>query len=255
MPEPKSPKPSSAKPARKSDLPLDARLSNTLVREIIDNHYPPGSWLREQEISARHGVSRASVREALRNVAYAGFVDIQPWRGAQVAQISKGDLLDIFSLLEQTYARCAAWAAERFPESALVRLDEMMVQVEDAVAKRSPNYDLDTLSFGIGQLVGRNSGSRLAYRMLVQVGNLALWQQRILLPGSDHTAQQSLSAHRVLASAIKAREPEIAEAAARMIVMITRRSLAERDFGPAREAHNPPRPRRRESDKRAAEGG
>lgn len=252
MPESKS---AASKQTRKSDLPLDARLSNTLVREIIANHYPPGSWLREQEISARHGVSRASVREALRNVAYAGFVDIQPWRGAQVAQISKGDLLDIFSLLEQTYARCAAWAAERFPESAFPRLDELMSQVEGAVAKHSPKYDQDTLSFAIGQLIGRNSGSRLAYRMLVQVGNLALWQQRILLPGSDHTAQQSVCAHRVLVSAIKAREPEIAEAAARMIVMITRRSLAERDLGPAREAHDPKPKRRRTSDKKATSGG
>jgi DNA-binding GntR family transcriptional regulator len=210
---------------RRSELPLDARLSLILIREIIANHYPPGSRLREQEIAARHGVSRASVREALRNVAYAGFVEIEPWRGAKVAEVSRSELLDIFSLLEETYGRCAYWAAERCPESAFARLDELMAHLEDAVGRGLSQAEKDTRSFAIGQFVGANSGSDLAYRMLVQVGNLAIWQQRLLLEGGPHVEEQSRAAHHLLVSAIKAREPEIAEASARMIVMITRRQL------------------------------
>lgn len=215
----------SAKNGRKSDLPLDARLSLILIREIIANHYPPGSRLREQEIAARHGVSRASVREALRNVAYAGFVEIEPWRGAKVAEVSRSELLDIFSLLEETYGRCAYWAAERCPESAFPRLDALMEHLEAAVGQGLSQAEKDTRSFAIGQFVGSNSGSDLAYRMLVQVGNLAIWQQRLLLEGAPHVEEQSRAAHHLLVSAIKAREPEIAEASARMIVMITRRQL------------------------------
>lgn len=215
----------SAKNGRKSELPLDARLSLILIREIIANRYPPGSRLREQEIAARHGVSRASVREALRNVAYAGFVEIEPWRGAKVAEVSRSELLDIFSLLEETYGRCAYWAAERCPESAFARLDTMMAYLEDAVGSGASQAEKDTRSFAIGQFVGSHSGSRLAYRMLVQVGNLAIWQQRLLFEGAPHVDEQSRSAHHLMVSAIKAREPEIAEAGARMIVMITRRQL------------------------------
>ncbi|WP_299014475.1 GntR family transcriptional regulator [uncultured Caulobacter sp.] len=211
---------------RKSDQTLDARLSETLIREIIDNHYPPGAWLREQEVSARHGVSRASVREALRSVARAGFVEMQPWRGAQVVSVGSEELLDIFSLLEEMYAQCARLSAERFPERLIPRLDGMLEAIEAAVTRDADRAELYTLSFGLGQLVGRYSGSVLAYRMLTQVGNLALWQQRLLKPGTSQSEQQSLSAHRILVSAVKDRHPEIAAAAARMIVMITRRSLA-----------------------------
>eukprot|EP01030_Chromulinospumella_sphaerica_P020737 gene20737-20662_t len=125
-------------------LPLDARLSQVLVREIIAGRYPPGSWIREQEVSDRHKVSRASVREALRNVAYAGFVDIQPWRGAQVAQISKAELIDIFRLLEQTYAQCAYWAAERYPEAMLGRLDKALARMDAAVSGKASQAELDT---------------------------------------------------------------------------------------------------------------
>ncbi|AZS21817.1 MULTISPECIES: GntR family transcriptional regulator [unclassified Caulobacter] len=211
---------------RKSDQTLDARLSETLIREIIDNHYPPGAWLREQEVSARHGVSRASVREALRSVARAGFVEMQPWRGAQVVSVGSEELLDIFSLLEEMYAQCARLSAQRFPERLIPRLDGMLEAIEAAVTRDADRAELYALSFGLGQLVGRYSGSVLAYRMLTQVGNLALWQQRLLQPGTSQSEQQSLSAHRILVSAVKDRHPEIAAAAARMIVMITRRSLA-----------------------------
>lgn len=211
---------------RKSDQTLDARLSETLIREIIDNHYPPGAWLREQEVSARHGVSRASVREALRSVARAGFVEMQPWRGAQVVSVGSEELLDIFSLLEEMYAQCARLSAQRFPDRLIPRLDGMLEAIEAAVTRDADRTELYTLSFGLGQLVGRYSGSVLAYRMLTQVGNLALWQQRLLKPGTSQSEQQSLSAHRILVSAVKDRHPEIAAAAARMIVMITRRSLA-----------------------------
>ncbi|HYE46389.1 MAG TPA: GntR family transcriptional regulator [Caulobacter sp.] len=227
----------------RGSLPLDARLSQLLIREIIAGHYPPGAWIREQEVAARLKVSRASVREALRNVAYAGFVEIQPWRGAQVAMISRGELLDIFSLLAETYAKCAYWAAERFPAEHLPRLRAYLATAEKAVQGRHDPKEHFDASFALGQLIGRNSGSRLAYRMLVQVGNLALWQQSLLVPGSDHSYEQSLSAHRVLVSAIEAREADIAESAARMIVMITRRSLEQGVVAADRSDKKPARKR------------
>jgi DNA-binding FadR family transcriptional regulator len=93
-------------------------------------------------------------------------------------------------------------------------------------------------------MVGRHSGSQLAYRLLVQVGNLALWQQRVLSPGNPHTTEQSLNAHRILVSAIRAREAEVAESAARMIVIITRNTLEASDFQPPPPPEPPPkRPR------------
>lgn len=214
------------KARRKSDQTLDTRLSETLIREIIDGLYPPGAWLREQEISTRHSVSRASVREAVRSVARAGFVEMRPWRGAQVTKVSGEELLDIFSLLEEMYAQCARLAATQFPEQMFDRLDAMMASIETAATSGANREELYTASFAIGQVIGRQSGSQLAYRMLTQVGNLALWQQRLLQPGNSQSEQQSLSAHRILVSAIKDRHPEIAAAAARMVVMITRRSLA-----------------------------
>jgi GntR family transcriptional regulator, rspAB operon transcriptional repressor len=211
--------------ARKTEQTLDARLSETLIREIIDGRHPPGAWLREQEIAARHGVSRASVREALRNVAYAGFVQIQPWRGAQVMSLPLQELLEVFVHLEGLYAQCARLAAEAGPEITPLLID-LLEQMERSVAEGAPREGLYTLSFRFGRAIARHSGSQLAYRQLVQVGNLALWQQRLRVPGTVRSEAQSLCAHRILASAIEAGQPEIAAEAARLVVMITRRELS-----------------------------
>jgi DNA-binding FadR family transcriptional regulator len=71
-----------------SNLPLDVEIANRLIREIIGLKLAPGSWLREQEIAARFGVSRSPVREALRHIAKQGFVEMHPWRGAQLVELS-----------------------------------------------------------------------------------------------------------------------------------------------------------------------
>lgn len=224
---PPSGEPSGARPARgvrKAEQTLDARLSELLIREIMDGRHPPGAWLREQEISNRHGVSRASVREALRNVAYAGFVDIQPWRGAQVASLPLDELLEVFVILEDLYAQCARLAAEAGPGIA-PRLWDLVARMEAAIAQGAPREQLYVSSFRFGRAIGRHGRSQLAFRLLVQVGNLALWQQRLLGPGTVRSEAQSLNAHRILAGAVEAGQPEIAEQAARLIVMITRREL------------------------------
>jgi DNA-binding GntR family transcriptional regulator len=165
-----------AEAAGKRGLTVDARLAELLIREIIVRRYPPGTPLREQEIADRYGVSRPSTREALRLMAYAGFVDILPWRGARVIDMSFDQFLDILGLLEDIYARCAALAAQRMPESVLADLDEAMRQLEQALDGDPDKALLYRLSFTFGGLIGEHSGSPIANRLLNQVGRLALWQ-------------------------------------------------------------------------------
>ena len=218
-------KKSTAAPPAKRGLTVDARLAELLIREIIVRRYTPGTPLREQEIADRYGVSRPSTREALRLMAYAGFVEILPWKGARVIDMGFDQFLDILGLLEDIYARCAALAAKRMPDAVFAELDATMGQLEEALADDVDKALLYRLSFTFGGLIGDHCGSPIANRLLNQVGRLALWQQRLRLPGNPESEKQSLDAHRLLASAIKARQPEVAAGAARTIVQITRRTL------------------------------
>ena len=162
----------------------DAWLSEAIIREIIVQRHPPGMPLREQEIADRYEVSRPSAREALRLVAQAGFVEILPWRGARVTDIDMDQFLDIFGMLEDIYARCAALAAERMPEAAFAELDRLIPEDAALLPDTAEKGKVYRVSYTIGAFIGQHSGSPILHRMLLHVGRLALWQQRLHRPGT-----------------------------------------------------------------------
>jgi DNA-binding GntR family transcriptional regulator len=78
---------------------------------IIGGDYRPGQRLAEEDLAAEHGVSRTSVREALRVLASQGFVTVKPYFGTFVAEMTAKeatDLLEVQGALEPLAAGLAA---------------------------------------------------------------------------------------------------------------------------------------------------
>ncbi len=83
----------------------------TLLDEIQSGDLPPGAVLAEVEQASRLGVSRTPLREALGRLAADGLVVQQSPRVTVVADIDAGDIRELFELrraLEETAARLAA---------------------------------------------------------------------------------------------------------------------------------------------------
>ncbi|WGF88468.1 GntR family transcriptional regulator [Marinivivus vitaminiproducens] len=73
--------------ARKTNasIPLYRRISNEIVEGIVSGHYPVGSLLpTEEDFCRRFGVSRHTVREALRAVEAMGLVSRRQGQGTRV---------------------------------------------------------------------------------------------------------------------------------------------------------------------------
>ncbi len=87
----------------------DLRLQ--LADEIVRGTLAPGTTLDEVRIAARFGVSRTPVREALRQLAASGLVDIRPHRSALVAKPSQERLHEMFVAMAELEAVCAGLAA------------------------------------------------------------------------------------------------------------------------------------------------
>jgi DNA-binding GntR family transcriptional regulator len=90
---------------------LSQRVAEELRRAILTNRRRPGDRLIEETLSEELGVSRVPIREALRALAAEGLVDVQPRRGASVAEISNEvarDLVEVRATLEGLNARLAA---------------------------------------------------------------------------------------------------------------------------------------------------
>lgn len=96
------------------DSPRSTRaevLSSTLATDILNGALPPGTRLDEQGLAERYGVSRTPVREALRQLATSGLIEMRPRRGAVVASVTKERLSELFVAMGEIEATCARLSA------------------------------------------------------------------------------------------------------------------------------------------------
>lgn len=85
---------------RISRATLATQLEDALRVDIIEGLLRPGQRLRAADLTQYYGVSATPLREALQRLGAQNLVTIDPRMGATVAEISPGDLRDIYMLRE-----------------------------------------------------------------------------------------------------------------------------------------------------------
>jgi DNA-binding GntR family transcriptional regulator len=95
-----------------NDNPTHAeKLAGEIADAILSGDFAPGLRLDEQFLSQRYNVSRTPVREALRQLATTGLIDLRPRRGAVVTQVTQVELEVLFVAMGEMEATCARLAA------------------------------------------------------------------------------------------------------------------------------------------------
>jgi DNA-binding GntR family transcriptional regulator len=89
------------------------QVHDQLRQEIVTAQLAPRSPLSEQELTARFGVSRTPIREALLKLAEEGLVDIYPQHGSFVSPIRLTDVYDAQFVRESLECSAIALAAEK----------------------------------------------------------------------------------------------------------------------------------------------
>jgi DNA-binding FadR family transcriptional regulator len=132
---------------------LQGRVIESVGRQIIRGQYAPGDFVpKEAELTAEYGVSRTSVREAMRVLAAKGLVDIRQKIGTRVRRpeqwnvfdadilrwhIAEGQgksiLLDLVEVRQIMEPQAARLAAGRATMDDFERLDDAMQAMRDAV--------------------------------------------------------------------------------------------------------------------------
>jgi DNA-binding GntR family transcriptional regulator len=77
-------------------LPL--QIAERIGSGIVEEHFRSGERLKEVLLAQMFGVSRATIREALRILENRKLVSIIPQRGAQVTNLSRKELEDMFEI-------------------------------------------------------------------------------------------------------------------------------------------------------------
>jgi DNA-binding GntR family transcriptional regulator len=110
---------------------LQSRVAAQIREGIVTGDYAAGTGLSEVTLSSELGVSRTPVREALKQLATEGLVDIVPRVGTFVATPSRRDVIELYGLKEIFEGFAARLLAQRADAAAI---DELAACVEDGRA-------------------------------------------------------------------------------------------------------------------------
>jgi len=204
---------------------LHHEVAAQLRERIFAGELTPGTFLDEVMLAEQMKISRTPLREALKVLTAEGLVRHEPRRGCFVNEVTEKDLDEIFPVIALLEGRCAYEAAQHATDADLAALEEMHQKLSrHAKAKRINEY-YET-NFAIHEAIIALAGNRwLAgvisdLRKLVKLARL----QQLHAPGR---LEQSLSEHLAVFAALKARDPEGAEAAMRTHLTRQREALRE----------------------------
>ncbi len=117
-------------PKLTATLPL--QIAERIGAGIVEEHYAPGERLKETELAALFGVSRATVREGLRILEHRGLVHIVPQHGARVTELSSKELKDLFEMRAALLGLAARRCAELLTPEELAQLRAGLKALEQA---------------------------------------------------------------------------------------------------------------------------
>ena len=192
--------------------PSMAQSAYLAIREgIIHGAYPPGSRLRERDLSQELRMSRIPIREALRQLEVEGFVGTSPNRGAVVSQLTLKDVSELFDLRLSLEVLAARQAAQAVAEG---RADDTLRRVVAQAHKATAAADADAI---------RQSNTQFHAQTIAMTGNALLIATMAPLLGrirwlfaltADRDPHIEYAEHVTLCDAIYSGNPELAAALA-----------------------------------------
>ncbi len=202
---------------------------------ILRGAYAPGSRLGEAELAEALGVSRTPVREALRQLAAEGLVELVPNKGARVVAWTPDELEQVFELRAQVEGFAAHQAALRATEDDVARLAELAAAHASATAARNRDleriYDLNAAFHS--RVAAAAGGASLQGVLGGLVHTVVL--HRTLHTFDDAAMERSSRHHLEIVEAIRARDGLWAESVMRSHLLAARAEL----LGPRRIAPPP----------------
>ncbi|WP_249158217.1 GntR family transcriptional regulator [Bradyrhizobium jicamae] len=191
---------------------LSDQIRNVLTDEIASGALPPGMGLDEQELANRFGASRTPVREALRQLAVTGLVEIRPRRGVIVTQTTPERIMEMFEMSAEIEAMCVRIATYRITPIERGRLIEMH-DASEALVQRSDIDGYDKFNREFHEVIyGATHNAFMAEQALTIRNRLKAFRRTQLRHGSR--LARSREEHEAILNAIAQGEGD--EASRRM---------------------------------------
>lgn len=195
------------------DLAAGSTLTNrvyaTLKDRILSRSLPPGARLKHAELAAALGVSITPVREAIVELEKDGLVEVIPYRGSVVKQLSAQEVSDVIDVRIALESLAVRRAVDRLTQEDIQELDRNVRDYEKALAADDRAVGLRA-DLAFHELLLSASGNLL---LLELARNLADRIQRVRQADwSEATRTKSLRGHTLVLDALRRGDGESAAA-------------------------------------------
>jgi DNA-binding GntR family transcriptional regulator len=204
---------------KRPEMPLSDRVVEAVSKAIATGSLAPGQRLTEREMMERTGVSRTSIREALRQLRTLGLVEEGPSGGLQVALLDRPTIEHIYEVraaIESTVAELFTRRATDAQIAQLVAAYDVLQESEGgAIEERMPSPPDEILFAGAGNPFLRDILDPFYVRLQ--------WLRRMSLttPGRYEASRAEMQE---VVDAVRKRRPEEAAAAVRRHVAAAQES-------------------------------
>jgi DNA-binding GntR family transcriptional regulator len=199
-----------------------------IERMIVEGELTPNERINENALAQRLGVSRGPIREACSALAAMGLLQIVPYRGFFVRELSKEEALDVSEARAGVFACMVMLLAQRATAEQIAVLRELVDRMDTIVPTGDVKlYYPVNLQFH-AELAKMSGNNRLAEIYLSLVRELHIQRFRAL--GSGDVLSVSNAEHRRILEAVAAHDPTRAFEAAHAHIVngIARTQRAER---------------------------
>jgi DNA-binding GntR family transcriptional regulator len=104
-------------------------IADRLRMDILSGVLPPGTRLHQAKVAKRMRTSTTPVREAFRELAVEGVLDLDPHRGVIVHEPSKQELLELYEMRSLLEPVCMTKAVERISLQEIAEADSLARQM------------------------------------------------------------------------------------------------------------------------------
>lgn len=114
---------------------LSAQVKDRMLQWILEGELSPGSRIIETRVARQLGTSQAPVREALRDLATLGLVEMEPYRGARVRQPAADELVEAMELRGELEAIAARSAVRNVDDATLRRMQRLLDAMRESAGR------------------------------------------------------------------------------------------------------------------------
>ncbi len=191
---------------RQGDIPLDKKIYNLILSEILNNNLKKGSRLTEKNICEKYKISRTPTREAIKKLESNGIIEHIPNRGAIIRGISYYEIKDLLILRQYAEEQATYFAIERIDKKLQKEMDDLFNHMK-FYTKTGDIRNMIDINIAFHRIIYRATNNLMLENTLINYQKYVEYS----LPSNyfkPNYLENVLQEHRLIYNAFKKKNPE-----------------------------------------------